>query len=381
MVRLINYNQSRIKMFRRCQKQYSYRYDYPAFLNADGKRLEMVPKVHKLPLYRGTWMHALQEALHHQWAGYEEFPITVGEAPYSITVPCTSWKDIHEALTEEFNKLFLEEREELGDLPDECERLFRSYLRFWNDDQDRYQVAELPDGTPAIELIVEAPLDKFGVTGRFKGKIDLVVEDLEYGGNWIWDAKWVKKIPPPDERMMSPQAPLYVWGLREQHQLDVRGFVFNYGRTKPPAIPRVLQRPAGMLSTAHRMDTDLHTYFTAIKNQHGKHWKRYIEYYREKLEELKGREALWFDRQRIPVEDERILRSIREYVATITNIQDREKRRGYVPRSYFYNCRFGCEYHGPCVAEFQGLDIEPLIRDGFRFVGERYEKEEDLLSG
>ena len=179
---------------------------------------------------------------------------------------------------------------------------------------------------------------------------------------------------------MSPQAPLYVWALREKYDLDVRGFLYNYGRTKPPAIPRVLQRPAGMLSTAHKMDTDLTTYFTAIKEQHGKHWRKYLEYYKPKLLELKGREAMWFRRERIPVEDERILRAVREYVASVKNIRERESRREYVPRSYFFNCKYSCEYHDLCVAEFQGLDIDPLVREGFRFVGERYVEKEDLLN-
>jgi hypothetical protein len=62
--------------------------------------------------------------------------------------------DVHEGLTHSFNLLFEEEREELGDLPGECERLFKAYLRFWSEDQDTYSVAELPDGTPAIEFMV-----------------------------------------------------------------------------------------------------------------------------------------------------------------------------------------------------------------------------------
>ena len=184
---MTNYNQSRVKMFRRCQKQYSFRYDYAEIFGKNGSN-EMVPKIHKLPLYRGTWMHALQEALHHQWADDVPFTQIIGEAPYALEIEAETWKDTHAALTEEFNKLFLEEREDLGDLPDECERLFKSYLRFWKDDQDTYSVVELDDGKPAVELIVEAPLKKFGVPGRFKGKIDLVVEDDEYGGLWIWDA-------------------------------------------------------------------------------------------------------------------------------------------------------------------------------------------------
>src|SRR4029077_3216678 len=185
-----------------------------------------------------------------------------------------TWKDVHELLSEEYNKLFEEEREELGNLPTECSDLFKSYLRFWKHDRDTYSVAELEDGSPAIEFIVEADLEQFGLKdARFKGKIDLLVEDDEYGGLWIWDGKWMKRIPPPDERMMSPQACLYVWALRKSGY-DIRGFVYNYGRTKPPAVPRVLQK--GTLSVAQRMDTDQYTYLRAIKELHGVQWKRFL---------------------------------------------------------------------------------------------------------
>ena len=62
-------NQSRIKMFRRCQKQYSFRYDYAE----DG--LELVPKVPKVQLRRGSWLHALQEAHNREWARESGFKI------------------------------------------------------------------------------------------------------------------------------------------------------------------------------------------------------------------------------------------------------------------------------------------------------------------
>jgi hypothetical protein len=32
------------------------------------------------------------------------------------------------------------------------------------------------------------------------------------------------------------------------------------------------------------------------------------------------------------------------------------------------------------VAEFGGLNIEPLVKHDYQIVGERYEKEEDLLN-
>ncbi len=384
MTKVLNVNQSKVKTFRRCEKQYSFRYDYAGFYPelASSPRREMIPQRKRLPLYRGSWMHALQEALHHQWAGFKTFPITVGEGTTKIHIEeAHTWKDVQREMTRVFNTLFEEERADLGDLPGETERLFRSYMRFWKDDYDRYSVAELPNGKPAIEFIVEADLEKFGITdARFKGRIDLLVEDDEYDGLWIWDAKWVKNIPHSDERVMSPQAPLYVWAVREMYGLDVRGFVYNYARTKPPTIPKVLKRPAGMLSMASKMDTDQYTYLQAIKDNHGKEWKRYIPYYKEKLLELRGRDGMWFDRQRIPVETEKQLRALREYVTTVKNIQRREKRRDYIERSYFFNCKFGCDYHDLCVAEFQGLEIEPLIKNGFMFESERYGKEEELLN-
>ena len=372
------YNQSKVKMFRRCQRQFSYRYDYarhyPELANGDG---EMVPKVHKLPLYRGSWMHSLQETLHHQWAGDVPFEITLGEGKTAKRWTVSNWQETHEYLTDAYNQLFDEEKEDLGyDLPYECERLFRAYLRFWKDDQEKYSVATIK-GKPAIEVLVQAPLKDFNVPGNFKGRLDLIVEDDEYEGLWIWDAKWVGRIPVPDERMMSPQALLYVWSLRKAYNLDVRGFLYNYARTKPPAEPRVLRN--GMLSVAKKMDTDLFTYMRAIKEQHGTHWKRYLPYYRPKLEELRGRDALWFDRARIPVEDERILRGVREYLATVTDIRRREKRREYIPRTYTYACKWSCEYHSLCAAEFQGLEIQPLIKSSMQFVPERYEATEDLL--
>src|SRR5438105_4525205 len=114
----MNFNQSKVKIWRRCEKQYAFRYDYAP----DGK--EMTPKRATLPLTRGTWMHELLEAHYLEWAGVED----------------ETWQDRHEAKAAQFEELFLEEREELGDLPDECHRLFEAYLRFWGDQEDEYEV-------------------------------------------------------------------------------------------------------------------------------------------------------------------------------------------------------------------------------------------------
>lgn len=352
------YNQTRIKQFRRCQKMYAFRYDYAEKFGGEPGQ-ELVPSVTKQALYRGTWLHALIEAHNRQWAGLDD-----------------DWEDVHEDFTLEFGAIFEEEREELGDLPRECERIFRSYLRFWQDDEDRVSVARLHDETPAVEFVVEVPLDRWGISDPFKGRIDLMVNDAEYGGLWVWDHKWVKRVPSSDERMMNPQSSMYVWALRKSGY-DVRGFLNNYGRTKAPTIPRVLKN--GTLSVAKNIDTDRLTYLRAIKDLHGKRWKQYASHvYDEKLEELQGREALWFRRERFPVETDQIKQALSEFLVTVRQIGRRQKN--HAPRTYTYQCKFGCDYHDLCVSEFAGLDIEPLIEKKFIFEEARYgAKEEDLL--
>lgn len=363
------YNQSKIKSFRRCQKQYAFRYDYaPA-----GQ--ELVRRVSSRPLRLGSWMHALQEQHHLLWAGEKDKD--TGGPP--------SWQMTHKQLTEGYNQLFLEEREELGDLPTDALRLWRSYLKFWGKTEEKYRVAKLPDGRPAVEFVVEADLGRFGVHEAFKGRIDLMVEDMEYGGYWIWDSKWVKSIPSDDERMMSPQSLLYPWAVSRQFGIEVNGFVYNYGRTKPPTIPRVLKRPAGQLSMAQNMDTDFNTYVQAIKDHHKDRWRVYAKtVYRDKLLALKGRDQLWFRRERIPIDKGRVQQSLREFIISIKQVERRAKP-GAAPRTYIYSCHFpqaGCDYHDLCVAEFNGLNIDPLIKANYEYVPERYEeKEEDLLRG
>lgn len=345
------YNQSRIKLWRRCQKAYDFRYH-----TQPGK--ELVSKYPSLPLKRGSWLHALQEAWHREWAG----------------VKGADWQETHGLLTTQFDLLFDEEKELYGDLPNDCRRLFNSYLRCWREeDAKRYRVATLKNGGgPAVEFVIEVPLDRYRIGDSFKARIDLLVEDIEYGGLWIWDAKWVRSLPSFSEGMMSPQKLLYVWALRK-HGYPIHGFVYNFGRTKPPTIPRLLKRPYGMLSIASKMDTTYWTYLSALKEAHGTEWKRYarMEYYQPTLLRLKERGWTdWFVRQRQPADNDQIKRALGEFIVSCRDI---EARRMPAPRTYDYRCKYSCSYHEPCVAQFTGLDISGLLKTNYTLEEERYE--------
>lgn len=332
---------------------------------------ELVPKWPSLPLKRGSWMHKLQEAYFMTTGGVTMIvPVQRGRKVREVEI--SSWEEMQALLTAEFDRLFDEQKQEYGDLPAETERMFLGYLRKWKDDNERFALAHI-DGQPAIEFMVEMDLSRWGVKAPFKGRIDLLMEDLEYGGLWIRDAKWMKVIPGPDERMMSPQNIMYSRAGRTMG-IDIRGFIYDYGRTKPPTLPRILK--AGTVSLA-KCDTDVFTYLHAIKKAHGKQWKKFIPIYRHKLEELKERESTWFVRERIPTDGPRMLQGFREFIYAAREIQD----RGRPFRTFIRSCRWDCDYLQPCVAQFQGLDISRLMNTQYTIEEERYGIDEETGPG
>lgn len=379
------FNQSRVKQFLRCQRAYYYRYDYPILVMGTEPNTELVHRYPGLPLRRGTWMHALLEA-HYKGMVGDSVVYEVKKGKKTIPIECRGWEELNEVMGQQYNKLFDEERELYGDLPGDAARLFKGYLKRWDqEDKRRYRIATLPDGKPAVEFVISYPLNKWGIDAPFKGRVDILVEDLEMGGLWIRDAKWVKAIPGPDERMMSPQNIVYVYVMRKLG-FDVRGFIYDYGRTKVPTEPRILKRssqygPAGSVSLA-KCDTTVAVYKAAVKAAHGASAKTMVKtYYRDKLEELKRAEVTWYHRERIPVEGPRLQRGFKEFLLACHQIQNRTTRwadyaSGGPPRNYIYNCKWNCSYHEPCVAEFQGGDIERLLKTQYVLEAESYKPEE-----
>lgn len=211
---------SMIKTFRRCPKQTEYKY---------AERLK--PRVLGRPLRLGTWMH---ELLDYRTKGGD-------------------WRERHEQMRQEiWMKLFEEERSDIGDLPGDAERLMRSYLWHYKNDNWVYVDSEftleveLPDGT------------------IYRCKIDNLVED-EFG-LWIVDHKWHKRLPDHRYRVMDSQSGLYIWAAL-QNGIPVQGHMWNYGLSKPAAYPEPL-KSTGLPSRWDRCDTDYPTMVQWLKD-HG----------------------------------------------------------------------------------------------------------------
>lgn len=303
---------SMVKTFRRCPKQAQYKY---------AERLK--PKMQRsAPLKRGTWMHELLELYYK------------GE----------DWRSRHQELTNQYAKLFDEEKESLGDLPRECMRLMKSYLWHYGANRDDpYHGWEIID----TELTLEATLPNGHV---LRGRLDLLVRDAF--GLWIVDHKTHKVLPDFSSRLMDSQSADYLW-LAWKNMIPVDGFVWNYLRTKPPTKPVLLKDGSRLSKVA--VDTDYPTYAMAIK-----------EYgldptpYRDKLQHLKSQRwepgkiqtSEFFQRHTLEKDVAMVKRVVSEAMRTSETMHNYDfTDHNRVERVPDRSCRWMCSYNQLCEVE------------------------------
>lgn len=307
---------SRAKTYRRCPKQYEFKYV-----------MGLRPKRKKDHLERGSWLHELL-MVHYD-----------GE----------DWRERHDFLTKRFYNLFEEEREELGDLPRECSRIMRSYLRTYERTDRRF-------------VTVDSELDEI-VTLRNGLKlhmiIDLIVWDRKMRGLWIWDHKTRKNFEEFDNIVLDPQGGLYYDGLETMGYEHLLGFVMNEIRTKAPTVPKMTQR--GHLSKAKNIDTDTYTYMAAIR-KHGLNPSDYSDI----LAIIAARQKDKFFRRTALPKDPPVTRTLRrEALMTAGDIRRAEDTKHF-PRTFDKSCRWSCDYRDLCIAQLKGGDISSMIRMNFK---------------
>lgn len=310
---------SKVNTFRRCPKRFEYKYEQ-----------KLTPKRRKVALERGDWLHQMLQA---HYEGKD-------------------WKRLWLKLRKQFNNLFEEEREDLGDLPGETARIMTSYLRRWAKEDRQYTV-------------IDAELDEI-ITMRngveFNFIIDLVVED-DLGGLWLWDHKTVKSFMDPDFMLLDSQLARYFWAAEKMGYGPLRGVVFNELRTKPPAIPALLQ--GGGLSQRKNIDTDYATYYREIQ-RHGLD----PEPYADLLHRLRHNEGRFFRRTVMPRDKALTKRTMLDLLQTGEEIEANQAR-GRFPRTVNKTCDWDCDYKDLCITELFGGDPSSLIKANF----ERRKKE------
>ena len=245
--------------------------------------------------------------------------------------------DVLEEYAQEYRKFFEEEREEHGDIPGNCERLFESYLRRYRDDDLHYEGTE---EFVATDLATDL---------RFNGYIDKVATDGA-GRRWLVDHKFHKSIPDAEHRFHELQLILYIWAWnRWQADRPADGIMWDYVRTAPPTEPTVLK--SGELSQKANIRCDRSTYEAAIKRE-GLDPKPYAKF----LKHLEKNDLMFFERVFLPAprkaQIEMIVEDFRTTAITIQNM------KGIAPRHMSkFNCQ-GCEFKALCEAEVRGHDVK-----------------------
>lgn len=299
---------SMIKTFRRCPKQAEYKYV---------ERLK--PRRLGRPLRLGSWMHALQET--HGNGG--------------------DWRETHEDWKKKWYKLLEEEREDIGDLPGHCERLMLSYLWYYKADEWIYHEnemtleAEFPDGS------------------IYRGKIDSLIEN-QYG-LWIVDNKWHKSLPDTQFRILDAQSSLYIWAALK-NKIPIQGFIWNYGRSKPPTYPEMLKSGKGP-ARWDACDTDYPTMVRWFKENMG---GKVPEYCKPKMRYLKTlryepgapQNSTFFRRSVIEKSPDMLKRIAQEAYHTHKRMHSYPfERVDAVERVPDRSCSYMCNYTDLCTAE------------------------------
>lgn len=294
-------------------------------------------KKRTVQLERGTWLHSLLETYYN------------GE----------DWKAKHKELMREFYDLFEEEREELGDLPTECLRIFRSYLRHYRDDLERYVVVDTE-----LDEIITLPNGL-----RFQVIVDLIVEDRQTKKLQAWDHKSRKNLADTDDMLLDPQLTRYFYALEYLGYAPLGGVCYNELCTKPPCVPELLKD--GGLTQRKNIFTDVATYMSEIK-RHGLDPNDYTDILRHIATTQKGK---FFRRTVLPKDPPMLKTMMRELSQTAEEILAAEKRNRY-PRTFLSKqCSWDCDYRDACIVELHGADPTPIFKMNFETKEQREKRE------
>jgi RecB family exonuclease len=262
-----------------------------------------------------------------------------------------NWLAHHRKREAKFNSYFEEEREALGhDMPDQCLRLVRSYIRqYGKSDKRSYTVID----TEMDEIITLPNGLEVNVI------IDLIVEDRK-GGIWGWDYKTRTKFDAKDLILLDPQYSLYYDAMEYMGYGPLRGFVVDEIRKKAPTVPKLLK--GGGLSQAKNIDTDVWTYMAAIREQ-GENPDNYATI----LQHIATNQRERFYRRTYVPKDPPVLKRVRgELISSAKGIKRATNDKGYVyTRSVEDSCVWMCDYRDLCIIDLHGGDTSLMKKKLF----------------
>lgn len=324
-------SQSRIKSWRRCHAQYDYRYN---------QKLER--KKPKLQLVRGTMIGKCIDLI-----------VEKRTTPKSKA----DWKTVLADYEKEYGKYFDEEREYYGDIIGEVRRIVERYEVIYKDDGLVYQPGPVKGSKPYELEIRHGLLPGIVFTAHFdKYPMD------KHKRYWNMDHKTHRSFPDEKARFSDLQLAFYFWLSPLVGLPKPTGIVWDYIRTKPPAIPEELKN--GGLSQRKNIDTDYDTYMAEIKKK-----KLSPADYQEILTQLKPEGHFNFYRRIwLPGPSKTMVENIvRDTKITAQEMKSLSKISK--ARNMTYQCS-GCSYFELCQAEVRGVDSDFIRKTQYTEVKE-----------
>lgn len=302
---------SEVQLFRKCQKAHDYRHH---------QRLKRKQK--SLGLFKGSILHDMANG-------------HVNSKRLRDYTGDDAW-EVLEAYRVKYEKLFLAEKDQYGDIIGDCEKIFEHYLRKYKKDPLKYEESEVFVARDLTQDI------------RFIGYIDKIAVD-QNDRRWIMDHKFMKAIPSESDRFSEIQLLMYDWAWEGWDSRPTTGALYDYVKTTPPREPELLKK--GGLSKAKNIATDSHTYLRAI----AKHDLNPDDY-ADILEHLVIKDNSFFERAYMPRPPKAMIEKVVEDFKTSALMIQRLK--GIAPRNMTaMNCKT-CEFRDLCEAEVCGLDHE-----------------------
>lgn len=321
-------SQSMIKTWRRCRNKYYYRFV---------ELLEL--RRPKLQLIRGTMIGKCLDLI----------------ALHRNDKKTPAWQTALKPYRKEYGRLFAEEQEMYGDPIGEVERIVERYERIYAKDGFTYLAPTFRTGRKdPFELPVRVDISP-GII--FTGHLDKMPEDKQ-GRVWDMDHKSHKRIPEPEDRLNDLQQVLYQWAGPQSGYPKLAGVIWDYIRTKAPAVPELLKK--GGLTRRQNIDTDHETYLSAIVSHDLK-----PQDYAEELNRLKPRGYIdFYQRVQLPNPNKEMVNRV---VADAQASSIEMKRSGGHDRtrSLDWTCK-SCEYRSLCQAELRGVDAEFIRKSEFQ---------------
>jgi hypothetical protein len=305
---------SKVKSYRRCQKQYELRYIRG-----------MQRKRPAAPLIRGTILHGMLHAR---------------------ATPGLKAGAVLAEYEKKFGELFREERDEYGtDFLGDLKRVYDGYLReYGSDDNIKYEASE---EKVAIDI---------GKGLIYEGHLDKRIVTIDNERRWIMDHKSHKNIPTEEQRLNDYQILmyLYAWNLGNPKK-KADGIIWDYIRTKPPAIPEALVK--GGLTMRANIDTDVSTYMRELTRL-----RLDPKPYKQHLAEIEKRQkGRFYQRVRLPAPSKSMTRIIvDDFVETSQQMQ----RTKHFAHNLTRDCSW-CEFQRYCTANVRGLDAEFIMKSEY----------------